>query len=299
MTADVTTQGPPAGPPVPPPAAAERAAPRKATWYKIPALVTGAGLLALILAACFAAPLLTSQGPDNQDLVNVLASPGTAGHLLGTDQLGRDTLARLLYGGQVDLRIAFLAVLFPFAIGTLLGCLAGYFGGWADVVIMRLIEIVVAFPFYVLIIALVFVLGPGASSIYIAITIVGWVSYARIVRGEILIAKQQEYVLAARSGGLSAARIMARHLLPNVISQAIIYAMSDIVQDILAIVTLSYLGLGIQPPTPDWGSMISAGQDFLTTHWELTTIPGLAVVLTGLALSLLGDGLADLLRPGR
>jgi peptide/nickel transport system permease protein len=180
-----------------------------------------------------------------------------------------------------------------------MGSLAGYFGGWVDMIISRLIEIVVAFPFFVLVIALVFALGPGASSIYIAITIVGWVSYARIIRGEILVAKRQEYVLAARSGGLSSARIMARHLLPNVISQAIVYAMSDIVQDILAIVTLSYLGLGIQPPTADWGSMISAGQDFLTTHWQLTTIPGLAVVLTGLALSLLGDGLADLLRPGR
>jgi peptide/nickel transport system permease protein len=190
-------------------------------------------------------------------------------------------------------------VLFPFVIGIIMGSLAGYFGGWVDVIIMRLIEIVVAFPFYVLVISLVFVLGPGARSIYIAITIVGWVSYARIIRGEILVAKRQEYVLAARSGGLSAIRIMARHLLPNVISQAIIYAMSDIVQDILGIVTLSYLGLGIQPPTADWGSMISDGQDFLTTHWELTTIPGLAVVVTGLALSLLGDGLTDLLRPGR
>jgi len=303
VTADVTT--PPAPPPgqgagpAAGPVPVERAAPRKATWYKIPALITGAVLLALIIFACFAAPLLTSQSPDTQDLLNILAPPGTAGHLLGTDQLGRDTLARLLYGGQVDLRIAFLAVLFPFALGTVMGCVAGYLGGWADMIIMRVIEIVVAFPFYVLVIALVFVLGPGASSIYIAITIVGWVSYARIIRGEILVAKRQEYVLAARSGGLSAARIMARHLLPNVISQAIIYAMSDIVQDILAIVTLSYLGLGIQPPTPDWGSMISTGQDFLTTHWQVTTIPGLAVVVTGLALSLLGDGLADLLRPGR
>jgi peptide/nickel transport system permease protein len=299
VTAGGSTQPvPPPGSPAPP-APAERAAPRKATWYKIPALTAGAVLLGLIIFACFAAPLLTSQSPDTQDLLNILAPPGTAGHLLGTDQLGRDTLARLLYGGQVDLRIAFLAVLFPFAVGTVMGCLAGYLGGWVDMVIMRIIEIVVAFPFFVLVIALVFVLGPGASSIYIAITIVGWVSYARIIRGEILVAKRQEYVLAARSGGLSAARIMGRHLLPNVISQAIIYAMSDIVQDILAIVTLSYLGLGIQPPTPDWGSMISAGQDFLTTHWQLTTIPGLAVVVTGLALSLLGDGLADLLRPGR
>jgi peptide/nickel transport system permease protein len=183
-------------------------------------------------------------------------------------------------------------------LGTVLGSVAGYFGGWVDIIIMRLVDIVVAFPFFVLVIALVFVLGPGQKSIYVAITLVGWVSYARIIRGEILVAKRQEYVLAAQSGGLSSLRIMGRHLLPNVITQAIVYAMSDIVQDILAIVTLSYLGLGIQPPTPDWGTMISDGQNFLTTHWQLTTIPGLAVVITGLALSLIGDGLADLLRSG-
>jgi peptide/nickel transport system permease protein len=168
-----------------------------------------------------------------------------------------------------------------------------------DVVVMRLVDIVVAFPFYVLVIALVFVLGPGERSIYIAITVVGWVSYARIIRGEILVAKRQDYVLAAQSGGLSSVRIMARHLLPNVITQAIIYAMSDIVQDILAIVTLGYFGLGVPPPTPDLGSMINDGQNFLSTHWQLTTIPGLAVVVVGLGLSLIGDGLADLIRPGQ
>ena len=130
---------------------------------------------------------------------------------------------------------------------------------------MRLVDIVVAFPFYVLIIALVFVLGPGARSIYIAITLVGWVSYARIIRGEILVAKRQEYVLAAQAAGFRDLRIIARHLLPNVITQAIVFAMSDIVLDILAIVTLGYLGLGIQPPTPDWGGMIADGQAFLTT----------------------------------
>ena len=164
---------------------------------------------------------------------------------------------------------------------------------------MRLVDVVVAFPIFVLVIAFVFVLGAGEKSIYIAITAVGWVSYCRIIRGEILVAKQQEYVLAAQAGGLSSARIIARHVLPNVITQAIVYAMSDIVQDILFIVTLSYLGLGIAPPTPDWGSMISQGQDFLTTQWELSTFPGLAVVFVGLALSLFGDGLADLLRGGQ
>jgi peptide/nickel transport system permease protein len=164
--------------------------------------------------------------------------------------------------------------------------------------VMRAVDIVVAFPFYVLVIALVFVLGPGERSIYIAITVVSWVSYARIVRGEILVAKRQDYVLAAQAGGLSSARIMGRHLLPNVITQAFIYSMSDIVQDILAIVTLGYFGLGVPPPTADLGSMINDGQNFLSTHWQLTTIPGLAVIVVGLGLSLIGDGLADLLRPG-
>jgi peptide/nickel transport system permease protein len=260
--------------------------------------MAGLVITGLILLVVIAGPLLTPYSPTAQNLNATLQ--GISGHhWLGTDQEGRDTFTRLLYGGRVDLRIAFIAVLFPFCLGTVLGSLAGYFGGWVDLIIMRLVDIVVAFPFFVLIIALVFVLGPGERSIYVAITLVGWVSYARIIRGEILVAKRQEYVLAAQSGGLSNMRIMGRHLLPNVITQAIIYAMSDIVQDILAIVTLSYFGLGIQPPTADWGTMIADGQNFLTTHWQLTTVPGLAAVITGLGLSLIGDGLADLLRPGQ
>jgi peptide/nickel transport system permease protein len=282
-----------------PPAAAEQSQPRGARrWYRQPALMAGLVILGIILFLAAAAPLLSSYNPIAQNLNASLLGP-SAHHLLGTDQLGRDTWTRLLYGLRTDLRIAFIAVVFPFCLGTAAGSVAGYFGGWVDAVIMRLVDIVVAFPFYVLVIALVFVHGPGERSIYIAITVVGWVSYARIIRGEILVAKRQDYVLAAQSGGLSSVRIMARHLLPNVITQAIIYAMSDIVQDILAIVTLGYFGLGVPPPTPDLGSMINDGQNFLSTHWQLTTIPGLAVVIVGLGLSLIGDGLADLIRPGQ
>ncbi len=281
------------------PVPAEQSQPRQARrWYRQPALMSGIVILGIILFLAAAAPLLSSYNPIAQNLSASLLGP-SAHHLLGTDQLGRDTWTRLLYGLRNDLRIAFIAVLFPFCLGTAAGSVAGYFGGWVDAVIMRLVDIVVAFPFYVLVIALVFVLGPGERSIYIAITVVGWVSYARIIRGEILVAKRQDYVLAAQSGGLSSLRIMARHLLPNVITQAIIYAMSDIVQDILAIVTLGYFGLGVPPPTPDLGSMINDGQNFLSTHWQLTTIPGLAVVVVGLGLSLIGDGLADLIRPGQ
>ena len=156
-----------------------------------------------------------------------------------------------------------------------------------------------AFPFYVLVITLVFVLGSGKTSIFIAISIVSWVAYARIVRAEAMVLRDREFVQACRAGGIGSARIIFRHLIPNVITQAIVYAMSDIVQDIMAIVTLGYLGLGIAPPTAEWGSMILDGQQFITTQWQQATIPGLAVVVTSLGLSWLGDGLSDLLSPDR
>jgi len=265
-------------------------------WYRTPSFVAGVSILGLIVLAAAIAPLITRYNPTEQDLLHTLSGPSSA-HWLGTDDLGRDVWSRLVYGARTDLRVAFLAVLFPFTIGTAIGLVAGYFGGWIDTVTNWLVNIVVAFPFYVLIIALAFALGPGARSIYIAITIVGWVSYARIVRGEVIVAKRREYVLAAQAGGLSTRRILLRHLLPNTITQAIVFAMSDICLDILAIVTLGYLGLGIQPPNPDWGRMIADGQTYLTTHWELSTIPGIAIVIAALGLSLLADGLADLLRP--
>jgi peptide/nickel transport system permease protein len=265
-------------------------------WYRTPSFVAGVSILGVIVLLAALAPLVTWHDPIEQDLVNILQGPSWS-HPLGTDELGRDVWTRLVYGARTDLHIAFLAVLFPFVIGTFAGLVAGYLGGWTDTAVNWLVSVVVAFPFYVLIIALVFALGPGTRNIYIAITIVGWVSYTRIVRGEVLVAKRREYVLAAHTAGLSSARIMGRHLLPNVITQAVVFAMSDIVLDILAIVTLGYLGLGVQPPTADWGRMIADGQTYLTTHWELATIPGIAVVITALGLSLLADGLADLLRP--
>ena len=265
-------------------------------WYRTPSFVAGASILGTIILLALLAPVVSWHDPVQQDLLHILQGPSWT-HPLGTDELGRDEWARLLYGARTDLRVAFLAVLFPFVIGTAIGLVAGYFGGWVDTVANWFVNVVVAFPFYVLIIALVFALGSGTRNIYIAITIVGWVSYTRIVRGEVLVAKRREYVLAAQAGGLSNVRIIGRHLLPNVITQAIVFAMSDIVLDILAIVTLGYLGLGVQPPTADWGKMIADGQTYLTTHWELSTIPGIAVVITALGLSLLADGLADLLRP--
>ena len=265
-------------------------------WYRTPTFVAGLVVLGTIAVLTIFAPLLTSWDPNQQDLLKILQPPSSE-HLLGTDQLGRDIWARMLYGGRIDLKVGFLAVLISFALGTVLGAIAGYYGRAIDTVTMRVVDVFVAFPFFVLVIALVFVLGAGTRSMYIAIAFVGWVSYARIVRGEILVAKQQEYVLAARAAGFSDRRIVGRHILPNVITQSIVFAMSDIVISILAIVTLGYLGIGVPPPGPDWGLMIQEGQTFLTTNWQLATFPGIAVVITGLGLSLLGDGLADLLKP--
>jgi peptide/nickel transport system permease protein len=266
-------------------------------WYRVATLDAGLVIIGLLLLAALCAPLLTKYSPTSQDLLHTLQPVGSHGHILGTDQLGRDVLSRLLYGARTDFRIGFVAVLFMFTLGTAVGCISGYFGGATDTIIMRVVDVVVAFPFYVLVIALVFALGPGERSIYIAFTAVGWVSYARIIRGEILVAKQQEYLLAAKAAGLGHIRIIRRHLLPNVISQAIVYACSDIVLSILAVVTLGYLGIGVPPPNPDWGSMIADGQSFLSTHWELSTIPAIALVITSIGLSLVGDGLTEALRP--
>ncbi len=261
-----------------------------------PSLTAGLLLLGVIVLAVVLAPVITPYSPNVQDLTAILQGPSWH-HLLGTDELGRDELTRLLYAGRTDLKVGALAVIFPFCFGTIVGTLAGFYGGLLDTIVMRIVDVLIAFPFYVLVIGLVFVVGTGTRGIYIAFAIADWVVYARTVRATTLIVREADYVAAARVGGLGDLRVIARHVLPNTISQAIVYIMSDIVLVIVAVVTLGYLGLGAQPPTPDWGAMINDGQEFITTHWTLATLPGLAVVLTGMALSLIGDGLADVLRP--
>jgi peptide/nickel transport system permease protein len=272
----------------------------RSRWSKLwayPSLTIGVTLFTVILLAIIVGPMVISYGPDSLDLTSILKPPFSPHHLLGTDELGRDELTRLLYAGRTDLKVGILAVIFPFCFGTTVGTLAGFYGGWLDAVVMRIVDVLVAFPFYVLVIGLVFVVGTGTKGIYIAFGIADWVVYARTVRSATLVVREAEYVSAARVGGLSDLRILAKHVLPNTITQAIVYSMTDIVLVIVAIVTLGYLGLGVQPPTPDWGTMISDGQSFITSNWELSTIPGIAVAITGLSLSLIGDGLADLLRP--
>jgi peptide/nickel transport system permease protein len=268
---------------------------RDADWIKVPTLVTGVALVCAVLLAAVAAPLITGHDPLAQDLTSILQGPSSA-HWLGTDQLGRDYFARLVFAARVDLRIGVVAVTFAFIVGSVLGSIAGYFGGFVDSLIMRISDIVAAIPVTVLVIALVFVLGQGELSIYVAFTIIGWVAYARIVRAEVVVAKAQDYVIAARVAGLSPRRVLTRHVLPNAVTQAITFAMTDVVNVMLAIVVLGFLGLGIAPPTPEWGAMMSDGQALLQTRWQLATLPGLAVLITGLGFALTGDGLADLLR---
>ncbi len=256
------------------------------------ALSLGLGLVAAWFVVALLAPWIAPYGPDVHDLQATLQPPGLA-HPLGTDNFGRDMLSRVIWGTRVDLELGIMGVLWPFLLGTFVGSIAGYFGGIVDVLLMRLLDITLAFPFLVLMIAIISVLGPGLTSFYIAITLVGWVSYARLVRAQVLVLKSSDFVLAARSLGYGHARIMFRHILPNALVPSIVFSMSDVVLVILAGASISYLGLGIQPPTAEWGVMIAEGQNFMTTAWWITAFPGCAIVLLALGFSLLADGMGE------
>jgi peptide/nickel transport system permease protein len=279
---------------------AERAARRsRSTGRRRIVLISGLAMLGVGIVLILCAPLLVSKSPTAIDVLHTLAPPLTPGHLLGTDQYGRDTLARILYGGRIDLAIAFGATSVTLVFGTLVGLIAGYFGGWVDSLLMRIVDLFFAFPFLVLIIAIIAMLGPSIFNMFVAIWITSWVSYARIMRAQTVVAKKQQYVLAARTLGYSRTRVMLRHILPNTASAVIIFSMVDAVGNIILAASLGFLGLGAQPPTPEWGTMISDSWAYiLSSSWWLATMPGLAIVFVGVAFSLIGDGLADVLRPG-
>jgi peptide/nickel transport system permease protein len=251
-------------------------------------------LLALVGAAVVG-PVLSPYGPTAQDFDRILEPPSLA-HPFGTDNFGRDVLTRVLYGAAIDLRIGVLAVVFPFLFGSLVGAVAGYLGGWADTLVMRTVDVITAVPFLVLVIAIVAFLGPGEVNIFVAIGAVGWVTYARLVRGEVLRERSLEYVAAGRALGYRRWRLLLGHLLPNAIPPAVIFLASDVVLIILTTASLGFLGLGVRPPAPEWGMMISDGREFLASGWWVATMPGFACMYTGLAFILLGDGVADLLR---
>lgn len=273
----------------------------KRNWWDAPLrsrnLMLGLGILLVLVLVAIFAPVLTPYDAYSNDYDNTLQSPSLR-HPFGTDNFGRDVFTRVLYGTRIDLRVGVIAVIAPFVIGVFLGTLSGYFGGFTDTVVMRAVDVVQAFPTIILIIAVIAILGPGLNNMYIAVAVVAWVIYARLVRGEILVEKQQEYVEAARALGNNDWRVMRKHLLPNVITSSIVFAMADIALYILLAASLSFLGLGARPPTPEWGAMITEGQAFMTTAWWMSALPGLAIVITGIALSLVGDGLSDVLRPG-
>ena len=258
-------------------------------------LVIACVILIPVLLVVFFPGLFTQQSPTNFNYDTILTSPSPA-HIFGTDNFGRDIFTRVLYATQLDLEIGVFCVLFPFIFGSTMGALAGYFGGWLDSLVMRLLDIVVAFPFFVLILAIIAILGPGLKNMFIAVSLVGWVSYARLVRGEVLVVKNQEYIQAAQILGYSRPRILLKHVLPNVITPAIVFIVSDVVLCILLGSSLSFLGMGVQPPTPEWGAMISEGRSFLSQAWWMSTFPGLAILFAGIGFSLLGDSLADLFR---
>ena len=258
-------------------------------------LGVGLFMLAVMTVACVGAPLFTSYSPTAIDALNPLLPMFSDGHVLGTDEFGRDVLTRILYGGRYDLAIAFGATTVTLVVGTLIGVLSGHFGGLFETISMRIVDLFFAFPFIVLVIAIIASLGVSLLNLFIALWVVSWVSYARISHGQTLSANRYGYVVAAKALGFSNLRIMFGHVLPSVLPGVIIFAMVDAVGNVLLGASLGFLGIGIPQPTPEWGSMISGGQNFILSNWYLAVMPGLALVLLGVALSLIGDGLSELL----
>ncbi len=263
-----------------------RVLPREST------LTAGIVILSAWLLVALFCPWLAPYDPIAQDPSATLLPPNPA-HPFGSDNFGRDILSRVMWGARIDLQICLIGVAFPFLLGTVIGAVSGYVGGVVDTLLMRLIDIVLAFPFLVLMLAIIAILGPGLGSFYIAMAMVGWVSYARLVRSQVLTLKHRDFVLAARSLGYSHGRILFFHLLPNALTSSLVFAMSDCVLVLLSGASVSYLGLGVQPPVAEWGVMVAEGQSFITTAWWITTFPGLAIVVLAMGFSFLADGLGD------
>lgn len=255
-------------------------------------LNAGIEIVGFLAVVAIFAPLIATHSPTEQNLTEAFQAP-SARHFMGTDNLGRDVFSRVVYATRIDLQIGLITTYVPFVFGVILGAVAGYFGRWAETIIMRLVDVVIAFPFLVLIIALLAIFGPGTESIYIAVFIVGWSMYARLTRAEMLVLKEREFMLAAKALGYSRTRIIFRHAIPNLLGPNLVFSMADFVLNILLVASLSFLGLGVQPPTPEWGAIVADGRHFLLQAWWLSTLPGLVIVLAGIGFSLIGDGLTE------
>jgi len=262
----------------------------------------GAVFVALLIATALAAPLIAPADPIRQSLRGRLAAPTLSGadgkvHLLGTDHLGRDVFSRVIYGARVSLLVGFAAVVVGGVIGASLGLLAGFRGGWTDSVIMTLADAQLAFPFILLAIGIIAVLGPSFPTLIVVIGLSGWVTYARVLRSQVLVLRSREFVDAIHALGGSVARVIARHVLPNVLSSLVVIATLELARAIVLEATLSFLGLGVQPPTPSWGGMVHEGREYLDSAWWISTAPGIVLMLTSIVVSRTGDWLRDLLDP--
>ena len=277
---------------------------RLAAWYQgwlsfraNPMTMIGLAILRLLVFIATFAPWLAPQDPFAQDLAARLQPPGSENYLLGSDGLGRDILSRLMYGARITLYIVTLVVIIAPVAGLLVGTVAGYAGGWADVVLMRITDIFLAFPRLVLALAFVAALGAGIENAVLAISLTAWPPYARIARAETLTFRHSDFIHAVRLQGAGPLRIITRHIWPLCVSSLVVRVTLDMAGIILAAAGLGFLGLGAQPPTPEWGAMISEGRRFILDHWWVATMPGLAIFTVSLAFNLLGDGLRDVLDP--
>jgi peptide/nickel transport system permease protein len=257
-----------------------------------------AGLIVVLLVTLLAilAPVVAPYDPIKINSSATLQPPSLE-HWLGTDHLGRDILSRILYGGQVSLRIGLISVGISLTFGLTLGLLAGYYGRWVDMLIMRLMDVLLAFPNILLALAIIAILGPGLTNVMIAVGISYIPHYTRVVRSSVLGIKSATYVESARVAGCSDARLIVRHILPNAVSSVIVVSTLGVATSILVAAALSFLGLGVQPPTPEWGSMVSAGRDYLRNNWWVSTLPGVTIMITVLAINVFGDGLREALDP--
>ena len=285
-------------------APASRRQARLAAWYKgwltfraNPLAMAGLIVLIALIAAAIFAPVLSSHDPFAQDLGRRLLPPGSEGHLLGTDSLGRDIHARLLYGARISIYIVVLVALVAPLAGLVVGTVAGYAQGWVDVVLMRITDIFLAFPRLILALAFVAALGAGIENAVLAIALTAWPPYARIARAETLTVRSADFIHAIRLQGAGPVRILTRHIWPLCVSSLIVRVTLDMAGIILTAAGLGFLGLGAQPPSPEWGAMISEGRKYILDHWWVATIPGLAIFTISLAFNLLGDGLRDVLDP--
>ena len=268
---------------------------RLPAWAVAPTFILGIIIVVAALVMAIFPEQIAPYDPTAVDITVRTKAP-SAEHIFGTDNYGRDVFSRVVWGTRIDLSIGFFGVLVPMIIGSIIGLLAAWYGGWLDSLLMRISEIMMAFPFTILVIAIITILGTGILNLYIALWLVGWMSYARLVRAEVLKLKKAEFIEAARVAGFSDARILLRHILPNVISSSIVFAASDMVMCMLTGASMSFLGLGVQPPTPEWGAILNEGRTYISYASWMTFYPGLVLAVTGVGLSLLGDSMTEILR---